>query len=88
MILFYFRQASGSSYVHCKLRACENPVKSLVPIYVFAEMKLRGLVIFKTKYNVLSPNFHIHLSVCDLYIPRIGLFILLQPNRQTDPGKL
>jgi hypothetical protein len=24
-------------------------------------------------YNVLSPNFHIHVSVSDLYIPRIGL---------------
>ncbi len=33
-------------------------------------------------YNVLSPNFHIHVSVSHLYIPRIGLPILLQPNRQ------
>jgi hypothetical protein len=24
-------------------------------------------------YNVLSLNFHIHVSVSDLYIPRIGL---------------
>jgi len=32
------------------------------PIYVFPEMKLRGLV----------PHFHIHLSVSDLYIPTIG----------------
>jgi hypothetical protein len=38
------------------------------PIYVFLEMKLRGLV----------PNFHIHVSVGDLYIPTIGLPILLQ----------
>jgi hypothetical protein len=36
-------------------------------------------------YNVLSPNFRIHVSVSDLYIPRIGLPILQQPNRQTDP---
>jgi hypothetical protein len=35
---------------------------------------------------VLSPNFHIHVSASDLYIPRIGLPILLQTNRQTDPG--
>jgi hypothetical protein len=28
------------------------------PIDVFPEMKLRGLI----------PNFHIHVSVCDLYI--------------------
>jgi hypothetical protein len=32
------------------------------PIYVIPEMKLRGLM----------PNFHIHVSVSDLYIPTIG----------------
>ncbi len=32
-------------------------------------------------YNVLSPNFHIDVSVSNLYIPTIGLPILLQPNR-------
>jgi hypothetical protein len=26
----------------------------------------------------LSPNFHIHVSVSDLYIPKLGLPILLQ----------
>jgi hypothetical protein len=62
--------------------------KCLVPIYVFPEMKLRGLLISKTElgYNVLSPNIQIHVSVSDLYIPMISLPILLQPNRQTDPG--
>jgi hypothetical protein len=34
---------------------------------IFAEMELRGLV----------PNFYIHVSVSDLYIPRIGLPIML-----------
>ncbi len=48
------------------------------PIYVIPEMKLRGLV----------PNFYIYVSVSDLYIPRIGLPIWLQQNRQTDPGKI
>jgi hypothetical protein len=33
------------------------------PICVFPEKELRGL----------SPNFHIHVSVSDLYIPRTGL---------------
>ncbi len=42
------------------------------------EMKLRGLV----------PNSYIHVSVNDLYIPRIGLPIWLQQNNQTDPGSL
>jgi hypothetical protein len=44
------------------------------PIYVFPEKELRGL----------SPNFHIHVSVNDLYIPRDGPHIFLQQNRQTD----
>ncbi len=38
------------------------------PIYVFPEMKLRGLF----------PNFHIHVSVSDFYTPTIGPSILLQ----------
>jgi hypothetical protein len=37
-------------------------------IEIFLEIELRGL----------SPNFHIHVSVSDLYIPTIGLPILLQ----------
>jgi hypothetical protein len=32
------------------------------PIYIFLFWELRGL----------SPNFHIHVSVSDLYTPRIG----------------
>jgi hypothetical protein len=44
------------------------------PIHVLSEKKLRGL----------SPNFHIHLSVSDLYIPTIGPPIFLQQNRQID----
>jgi hypothetical protein len=38
-------------------------------------MELRGL----------SPNFHIQ-TVSNLYIPTIGLPILLQENMWTDPG--
>jgi hypothetical protein len=30
------------------------------------------------EYRSLSPNFHIHASVNDLYIPTIGLPILLE----------
>ncbi len=43
------------------------------------------LLFLKHYYNVPSPNFYIHVSVSDLYIPRISLSILLHPNRQTDP---
>ncbi len=38
----------------------------------------------KQNYNVLSPNFQIPASVSVLYIPRIGLPILLQPILLTD----
>ncbi len=53
-----------------KLHCNENP------IYVLPEKELRGL----------SPNFHINVSVSDLYSPRISPHIFLQQNRQTDFG--
>jgi hypothetical protein len=48
------------------------------PIYVFLFWELRDL----------SPNFHIHVPVSDLYFPRIGPHISLQQNRQTNPGNI
>jgi hypothetical protein len=45
------------------------------PIYVFPEKELRGL----------SPNIHIHVSVNDLYIPRIGPHTFLQLNPPPPP---
>jgi hypothetical protein len=45
---------------------------------IFLEMKLRGL----------SPSSYIHVSVSDLYIPTIGLPILLQENRWTERGNI
>jgi hypothetical protein len=47
-------------------------------IEIFLEMELRGL----------SPNFHIHVSVSDLYIPTIGLPILLPETMWTDRGNI
>jgi hypothetical protein len=61
--ILYLRFPRG---IHCT----ENP------IYVFPEMKLRGLV----------PNSYIHVSVSGLYIPRIHMPIWLQQNRQIDLG--
>ncbi len=43
------------------------------PIYVFPEKELR----------CLSPNFHMHVTASDLYIPSIGPHIFMQQNRQT-----
>jgi hypothetical protein len=49
------------------------------PIYVILFWELRGL----------SPNFHIHASVIDLCIPRIGWSTyFLQENRQIDRGNI
>jgi hypothetical protein len=42
--------------------------------------KLRFVFLF-WELRSLSPNFHIHVSVRDLYIPRIGPLIFLQQNR-------
>jgi hypothetical protein len=42
---------------------------------IFPEKKLRGL----------SPNFNIHVSLSDLYIPTIGL---LQENMWINPGNI
>ena len=33
-------------------------------------------------------NFHIHVPVNDLYIPKIGSHIFLHQNRQTDHGNI
>jgi hypothetical protein len=45
---------------------------------IFPEKKLR--------YHI--PNSNIRASASDLYIPTIGLPILLQENRWTDPGNI
>ncbi len=39
----------------------------------------------KKELRGLIPNFHIHVSPSDLYIPLIGPPIFLQHNMQTDP---
>jgi hypothetical protein len=45
---------------------------------LFPEKELRGH----------NPNFYIHVSVSDLYVPTIGLPILLQENMWTNPGNV
>ncbi len=47
------------------------------PVHVFPEKELRSL----------SLNFHIHVSVSDLY-PKIYPHIFLQQDRQTAPGNI
>ncbi len=68
----HFRQLHGQLLyaVHYK----QNNTENLKQIFLEKESR------------VLSPNFHIHVSVRDLYIPTIGLPFLLQENMWTDPG--
>ncbi len=65
----------------------ESNINVWFPFYVFSEMKLCAAPLFiKQNYNVLSSNSYTDISVGDLYISRIGLAILLQPNMWI-PGK-
>jgi hypothetical protein len=63
-------RASQDMFVSTNSTASLHCIKN--PIYVFPEMKLGGLV----------PNSYIHVSVNDLYLPRIGLPVWLQQNMQ------
>jgi hypothetical protein len=66
-------QAWGQLLEDTLHRYCTENWKKLFP-----EKQLRGL----------SPNFYTLISVSDLYIPTIGLSILLQQIRRTDPGNI
>jgi hypothetical protein len=41
-----------------------------------------------SRKGIVRPNFHINVSMSDLYTPTIDLPILLQDNRWTDPGNI
>ncbi len=53
---------NGFHTLHCKDKNTE------ISKQIFPEKEYRGL----------SPNFHIHAPVSDLYIPSVGLPILLE----------
>jgi hypothetical protein len=70
---FHLRAPATSAFSHQTEN--EGPVriqyKCLVPIYVFPEMKLRGLItVFpKQNNNVLSPNLEFtHSCICERFI--------------------
>ncbi len=65
-------------------RAGENPIKMSGSDLCIP----RNETVWPGYFLVLSPNLHIHVSVSDIYITRIGLPILLYPNRQTDLGNI
>jgi hypothetical protein len=76
---FNMDDETGTFPCYHSLRAVmSDPHCNENPNNVFPEKELRGL----------SPNFHIHVSVSDLYIPRMRRHIFLQQNRQTDLGNI
>jgi hypothetical protein len=50
----------------------------------YTETKIPFMYSQKRNCTAPSPIFHIHVSVSDLYIPRIGPHIFLPQKRQTD----
>jgi hypothetical protein len=85
------RRGEEGSYCGSSDKGGRRYMNVLVPLGA-----LRGkshLCIFFWKLRGLSPNFHIHVTVSDLYIysqdrSLIGPHISLQQNRQTDPGNI
>jgi hypothetical protein len=55
----------------------------IIKIYCTAKTQYRKFETNIPRLRSLSPNFHIHVSVGDLYIPTISLPILLQENMWT-----
>ncbi len=76
--LFTFIFSQGAVQIECSNILASTVHCNENPMYVFLFWEFRGL----------SPNFHIQVSVSDLYIHRIGPHIWLQQNRQTDPGNI
>ncbi len=53
----------------------------LIPVYNTLQRQnteISKQIFPEREYRGLSPNFHIHVSVSDLYFPTIGLPILLE----------
>ncbi len=66
----------------------ESNINAWFPFMYSQRWNCAALLFPKQNYNVLYPNSYAHISVGDLYISRIGLSILLQPNMWTDPGTM
>ena len=70
-ILVDIWQSRALTGIHCFIH-CQEPTVNTPPFKeIFPKKELLSL----------SPNFHIHVSVSDLYIPRISPHIFLQQNR-------
>ncbi len=64
--------------IHNPARPSPSPINILVLHCKDKIPKFRNKMFPEKEYRGLSPNFHIHASVSDLYISTIGLTILLE----------
>ncbi len=77
-------------WTHCN----ENPIYEFLfwgialPQSQFSHLCVCERFIYSQNRSTYFPNFHIHVSVNDLFIPRIGPHIFLQQNRQIDHGNI
>ncbi len=58
----------------------ESNINVWFPFMYSQKWNCAALLLSKQNYNVLSSSSYTHISVRDLYISRIGLSLLLQPN--------
>ena len=59
---------------------------SFIPL-PYSAIKIPFYVFQKRNCSATVPSFHIFVSVCDLYVPRVGPHIFLLQHRQTNCGK-
>ncbi len=71
----------------CILQECSLCWPALHALQIHNTENLKQIFPEK-EWSAHSLNFHIHVSVSDLYIPTIDLSILLQENMWTDPGNI
>jgi hypothetical protein len=64
--------------IHNPAPPSPSPINTPVTTLQRQNTKISKQIFPEKEYRVLSPNFHIHASVSDLYISTIGLAILLE----------
>jgi hypothetical protein len=75
LTLFFWPKCSGRKrYFYALKISFQNPLDTLQR----QNTEISKQIFPEKEYRRLSPNFHIHVSVSVLYIPTIGLPILLE----------
>jgi hypothetical protein len=90
------RCSLSNSSLRAETRTCQagmlktySQLRSTPPHLIYTALTVYSKQIFpEMKQCGLSSNSYIHVSVSDLYIPTIGLPILLQENWRIDRGNI